>query len=245
MRRVAKEIVDHRIRGAARARPVDPNGRSFTLDDFFAQDRKRSGVRELRRPDQGATSHGSVEALRDALLKLSTDADQGERDPVTGVGAPSPKDRRDARQGQRRDHSSDSTSAPIRLGRRMRPNPQGVDIRATTGSSTRATRRRDATPWPGLLPPTISGGVREAAPKCVRLFAVPRRSERSPAAMVDRRGSSGAAPACRLLRDGVQVYEGKISLAQALQGRRRARWLLGLRVRHRARRATTTSRSAT
>ena len=160
-----------------------------------------------------ADVHGSVEALRDALLKLSTDAVKVDV-LLSGVGAVT-ETRRDARQARdRRDRG--------RLPRAARAG--GAPRRRRTGRRHPRLpdhlRGRDEVrkAMAGLLPPTIS-----------ETFARPRRgahrpsayraSARSPAATSSegmiRRGSIGA-PAARRRPD----LRGPGRLAQALQGRR-------------------------
>ena len=68
--RIAKEIIDHRLAGQ-RKRPDDAMP-SFTLDEFFER-MEGGGIKELAVVIKGDV-HGSVEAVRDSLLKQSRDA---------------------------------------------------------------------------------------------------------------------------------------------------------------------------
>jgi translation initiation factor IF-2 len=81
--RVAKDIVEHRV-GERRGIPSGPARPKLSLDEFFAQ-AEGGGVKELPVVVK-ADAQGSVEALRDSLLKLSTDAVKVEV-LLAGVGA--------------------------------------------------------------------------------------------------------------------------------------------------------------
>jgi translation initiation factor IF-2 len=185
--KVAKEIVDHRA-AERRARPVDERP-------------KITGVRELPVLIKADVS-GSVEALRDALLKLSTDAIKVNVI-HTGVGAITETDVMLAK-----------ASGAIIIGFHVRPDPagrrsaesEGVDVRNYRVIYEATDDVRNA--MVGLLPPTISEAFVGRA-EVRQTFAVPRIGTIAGCQAIEgviRRGG-----ACRLLRDGVQVYEGKIS----------------------------------
>ncbi len=195
--RVAKEIVAHRI-DERRERPAIQKP-SFTLDEFFER-MEGGGVKELAVVIKGDV-HGSVEALRDALLKLSTDSVKVNVI-LSGVGAITKDDVMLAK-----------ASNAIILGFHVRPDPpgrsaaeeQGVDIRVYKVIYEVIDDVKKA--MAGLLPPTVTetmGGRAEIR----ELFTVPKVGKIA-GCMVEegviRRGAT-----CRLIRDGVQIYEGKV-----------------------------------
>jgi translation initiation factor IF-2 len=195
--RAAKEIVDNRI-NEKRGRPVASRP-SFTLEEFYEQ-MEGGGIKELPVVIKGDV-HGSVEALRDALLKLSTDAVKLNVI-LSGVGAISKDDVMLAK-----------ASNAIVLGFHVRPDPpgrraaeeQGVDIRAYTIIYEIIDDVKKA--MAGLLPPTVTetlGGRAEVR----ELFTVPKVGKIAGSMVGEgaiRRGAT-----CRLVRDGVQIYEGKV-----------------------------------
>ncbi len=195
--RVAKEIVEHRI-DERRERPATQKP-SFTLDEFFER-MEGGGVKELAVVIK-CDVHGSVEALRDALLKLSTDSVKLNVI-LSGVGAITKDDVMLAK-----------ASNAIILGFHVRPDPpgrsaaeeQGVDIRVYKVIYEVIDDVKKA--MAGLLPPTVTetmGGRAEIR----ELFTVPK-VDKIAGCMVEegviRRGAT-----CRLIRDGVQIYEGKV-----------------------------------
>ncbi len=195
--RVAKEIVEHRI-DERRERPATQKP-SFTLDEFFER-MEGGGVKELAVVIK-CDVHGSVEALRDALLKLSTDSVKLNVI-LSGVGAITKDDVMLAK-----------ASNAIILGFHVRPDPpgrsaaeeQGVDIRVYKVIYEVIDDVKKA--MAGLLPPTVTetmGGRAEIR----ELFTVPKVGKIA-GCMVEegviRRGAT-----CRLIRDGVQIYEGKV-----------------------------------
>ncbi len=195
--RVAKEIVEHRI-DERRERPAIQKP-SFTLDEFFER-MEGGGVKELAVVIK-CDVHGSVEALRDALLKLSTDSVKLNVI-LSGVGAITKDDVMLAK-----------ASNAIILGFHVRPDPpgrsaaeeQGVDIRVYKVIYEVIDDVKKA--MAGLLPPTVTetmGGRAEIR----ELFTVPKVGKIA-GCMVEegviRRGAT-----CRLIRDGVQIYEGKV-----------------------------------
>jgi translation initiation factor IF-2 len=195
--RVAKEIVDHRLVGQ-RARPEEA-APSFTLDEFFER-MEGGGTRELAIVIKGDV-HGSVEALRDSLLKLATDAVKVNVI-LAGVGAITKDDVMLAK-----------ASNAIILGFHVRPDPSGRKAAEEHGVDVRVYKiiyeviDEVKLAMAGLLPPTISeilGGRAEVR----ETFTVPKVGKIAGSMILEgtiRRGAS-----CRLIRDGVQVYEGKV-----------------------------------
>jgi translation initiation factor IF-2 len=195
--RAAKEIIENRV-NEQRRRPEAPRP-SFTLDEFFER-MEGGGIKELPIVIKGDV-HGSVEALRDALLKLSTDSVKVNVI-LSGVGAIT-KD----------DVMLSKASGAIILGFHVRPDPpgrkaaeeHGVDIRVYKVIYEIIDEVKQA--MAGLLPPTVTekmGGRAEVR----ELFMVPKVGKIAGSMVAEgaiRRGAT-----CRLVRDGVQIYEGKI-----------------------------------
>jgi translation initiation factor IF-2 len=195
--RAAREIIENRV-NEQRRRPDVPKP-SFTLDEFFER-MDGGGVKELPVVIKGDV-HGSVEALRDALLKLSTDSVKVNVI-LSGVGAIT-KD----------DVMLSKASSAIILGFHVRPDPlgrkaaeeHGVDIRVYKVIYEIIDEVKQA--MAGLLPPTIeekAGGRAEVR----ELFTVPKVGRIAGSMVAEgtiRRGAT-----CRLIRDGVQIYEGKV-----------------------------------
>ena len=195
--RAAKEIVENRI-NEQRGRPAAARP-SFTLDEFFER-MEGGGIKELGVIVKGDV-HGSVEALRDALLKLSTDSVKLNVI-LSGVGAITKDDVMLAK-----------ASNAIILGFHVRPDPpgrnaaeeQGVDIRVYKIIYEIIDDVKKA--MAGLLPPTVTeilGGRAEVR----EVFTVPKVG-RIAGSMVGE-GSIRRGAICRLIRDGVQIYDGRI-----------------------------------
>jgi translation initiation factor IF-2 len=195
--RIAKEIVENRI-NVQRGRPVAARP-SFTLDEFYER-MEGGGIKELAVVIKGDV-HGSVEALRDSLLKLSTDSVKLNVI-LSGVGAITKDDVMLAK-----------ASNAIVLGFHVRPDPpgrnaaeeHGVDIRAYKIIYEIVDDVKKA--MAGLLPPTVTetlGGRAEAR----ELFTVPKVGKIAGSMVAEGTVRRGAT--CRLVRDGVQIYEGKI-----------------------------------
>jgi translation initiation factor IF-2 len=195
--RVAKDIVAHR-ESEQRERPVAAAQR-LTLDEFFAQ-AEGGGVKELSIVLK-ADTQGSVEALRSSLLELSTDSVKVDV-LLAGVGAVTETDVMLAK-----------ASEGIIVGFHVRPDPvarraaegQGVEIRTYQVIYEVVDDVRKA--MAGLLPPTISEKF-EGRAEVRDTFSVPRIGTIAGCYVAEgkiRRGSS-----CRLLRDGVQIYEGRV-----------------------------------
>ncbi len=195
--RIAKEIVEHRL-AERRGQPAEARP-TVSLDEFFAE-AQGGGVRELRLVVK-ADVQGSVETLRDSLTKLS--ADEVKVSVIhAGVGAITESDVMLAR-----------ASGAIVIGFHVRPEPaarraaegQGVDIRTyqVIYEATEDVQKAMA----GLLPPTISESFLGRA-EVRQTFNVPRIGTIAGCYVVE--GSIRRNAAIRLLRDGVQVHEGRI-----------------------------------
>jgi translation initiation factor IF-2 len=196
--RVAKEIISHR-ESQRRGSGADVSKPKRSLEEIFAA-AEGGGVKELSVVLK-ADTRGSVEALRDALLKLSRDEVKVDV-LLAGVGAVTESDVMLAK-----------ASGAVIVAFHVRPEPaarraaegQGVDVRTyqiiydVTDDIKKAME--------GLLPPTISetfGGRAEVR----QTFSVPRIGTIAGSYVTEgniRRGSL-----CRLIRDGVQIYEGKV-----------------------------------
>jgi translation initiation factor IF-2 len=196
--RVAKDIVAHR-ESQRRDSGGEVSRPKRSLEEIFAA-ADGGGVKELAVVLK-ADTRGSVEALRDALLKLSRDEVKVDV-LLAGVGAVTESDVMLAK-----------ASGAIVVAFHVRPEPaarraaegQGVDVRVyqiiyeVTDDIKKAME--------GLLPPTISetfGGRAEVR----QTFNVPRIGTIAGSYITEgtiRRGSQ-----CRLIRDGVQIYEGRV-----------------------------------
>jgi translation initiation factor IF-2 len=196
--RVAKEIIENRL--SARRAPPEEARAAISLEEFYDQ-ADDGGVRELPVVVK-ADVHGSVEALREALLKLSTDAVKVNV-VHSGVGAVTETDVMLAK-----------TTGAIVIAFHVRPEPaarraaeaQGVDIRAYQIIYEIGDEVRKA--MTGLLPPTVTEKFLGRA-EVRATFTVPRIGTIAGCYVTEgliRRGGMA-----RLLRDGVQIYEGKIS----------------------------------
>jgi len=195
--RVAKDIIDHRL-AERRGQPVESAG-VRSLEDLFAA-AEEGGVKELKLVVK-ADVQGSVEALRDALIKLSTDSVKVDV-LHSGVGAVIESDVMLAR-----------ASGAIIIAFHVRPDPtarreaesQGVEIRTyqviyeVTDDVLKA--------MVGLLPPTLTEAFLGRA-EIRDTFNVPKIGTIAGCHVSEgeiRRNSK-----VRLLRDGVQLYEGKV-----------------------------------
>ena len=195
--RVAKEIVDHRL-GQLRAKPAEARP-TFTLDEFFAR-AAGGGIKELPIVLK-ADVHGSVEALREALVKLSTDSVKVNV-LHAGVGAINETDVMLAK-----------ASGAIIAGFQVRPDPaarkaaegQGVDVRVYKVIYELVDEVRAA--MVGLLPPTVTEEFRGRA-EVRDTFTVPKVGTIAGCYVAEGKVNRG--DPCRLVRDGVQVFEGKI-----------------------------------
>ena len=196
--RVAKQIVDSRLE-ARRKAPAEAKPR-VSLEELFARVDEDAGPRELKVVLK-ADVRGSCEALREALLKLSTDKVK-----VSviheGVGAIGESDVMLAK-----------ASGAIVIGFGVRPDPaarrsaesQGVDLRTYRVIYEVVDEVKKA--MAGLLPPTVKEKVLGQA-EVREIFNVPRVGTIAGCMVTEgvvRRGAR-----CRLLREGVVVYDGRI-----------------------------------
>ncbi len=195
--RVAKQIVDHRHE-EARKQPVEMRPK-LTLDEIFAQ-AEGGGVKELPIVLK-ADVHGSLEAVRDAMLKLSTDEVKVNviHAAVGGI--------------TENDVMLAKASGAIVVGFHVRPDPaarraaegQGVEIRNYQVIYDLVDEVKKA--MVGLLPPRVSeifGGRAEVR----KTFTVPRVGTIAGCYITE--GVIKRNARCRLLRDGVEVHEGKL-----------------------------------
>jgi translation initiation factor IF-2 len=195
--RVAKDIVAHRA-SEQRERP-STEAKRLTLDEFFAQ-AEGGGVKELSVVLK-ADTQGSVEALRASLLDLSTDSVKVDV-LLAGVGAVTETDVMLAK-----------ASDGIIVGFHVRPDPvarraaegQGVEIRTYQVIYEVVDDVRKA--MAGLLPPTISEKF-EGRAEVRDTFSVPRIGTIAGCYVSEGKVRRGAS--ARLLRDGVQIYEGRV-----------------------------------
>jgi translation initiation factor IF-2 len=195
--RVAKEIIEHRI-AEKRVQPGDTRP-VLSLDEFFAE-AEGGGTKELPLVVKGDVQ-GSVETLCDVLSKLSTD-----RVKVnvihSGVGAITETDVMLAR-----------ASSAIVVGFHVRPDPaarraaegQGVDIRSYRIIYEVTDEIRAA--MAGLLPPTVSEAFLGRA-EVRETFSVPKVGTIAGCFIAE--GSIRRGAQVRLLRDGVQIHDGRV-----------------------------------
>jgi len=195
--RQAKQVVAHRL-DQERAQPIATKPR-LSLDEIFAQ-REGEGPKELSVVLK-ADVHGTCEAVVDALGKLSTD--KVKLDVLSsGVGGITENDVMLAR-----------ASDAIVVGFGVRPDPaarraaegQGVEIRNYQVIMHLLDDVRDA--MAGLLPPTLKENMLGRA-EVKQPFTIPRIGTIAGSQVSEgklRRGANA-----RLIRDGVQVYEGRI-----------------------------------
>jgi translation initiation factor IF-2 len=195
--RAAKQVVSHReAQDRAQAvvkRPV------VSLEDFFAQS-QGLGMKELSVVLK-ADVHGTCEAVRDSLEDLSTDAVKLNVI-SSGVGAVGENDVMLA-----------SASNAIVVGFHVRPDPaarrladsNGVDIRSYQVIYELVDDIKAA--MAGLLPPTLKE-IALGRAEVRETFVIPRMGTVAGSMVTEglvRRGAQ-----CRLVRDGVQMYDGKV-----------------------------------
>jgi len=197
--RAAKDVVGHRVseRRIGAGEPARPRR---TLEELFAMVGEGTGPKELAVVLK-ADVQGSVEALGDAIVKLSTD-EVKVKVIHSGVGAVSESDVMLAR-----------ASEAIIVAFHVRPDPsarkeaesQGVDIRLYRVIYEATDEIRAA--MAGLLPPRIE--EKELGRAEVReTFTIPKIGTIAGSYVVEgliRRNAQA-----RLVRDGVQIYSGKV-----------------------------------
>ena len=193
--RVAKQITSHRE--DSQRGPAEKPRPKLTLEEFFAQ-AEGEGPKELSVVLK-ADVQGTCEAVREALEDLSTDA-------VTlkvlssGVGAINENDVMLAK-----------ASEAIVIGFHVRPDSaarraadnDGVDIRNYTVIMALLDEVRDA--MAGLLPPTIKENMLGRA-EVLQTFTIPKIGTIAGSQVIEGKIVRNAH--ARLVRDGVQVYDG-------------------------------------
>jgi translation initiation factor IF-2 len=197
--RVAKDIVANREDQNRAARGV-PSRPRVNLEDLFAQ-AEGGGIQELNIIVK-ADTQGSAEAVRESLLKLPTDKVKLNvlHAAVGGV--------------TERDVQLAQASSAIIVGFHVRPDTRarrlaessGVDIRAYQIIYEAIDEVRAA--MAGLLPPTVKEAVLGQA-EVRQTFTIPKVGTISGSYVTEglmRRGAH-----CRLVRDGVQIFEGKFA----------------------------------
>ncbi|MDG2335657.1 MAG: translation initiation factor IF-2 [Myxococcota bacterium] len=195
--RVAKQIAAHRAdqeRGKTTVAPA-----KYTLEEFFAQ-AGGEGAKELPIVLK-ADVQGTCEAVRDALDQLST---ENVRVKIlsAGVGAINENDVMLA-----------SASGAVVVGFHVRPDPaarrasdgRGVDLRTYTIIMQLLDDITSA--MVGLLPAVRNESLLGRA-EVRQLFVVPRVGTIAGSMVVEGKASRDAH--CRLVRDGIQVFEGKM-----------------------------------
>ncbi|MBK7947946.1 MAG: translation initiation factor IF-2 [Deltaproteobacteria bacterium] len=196
--RVARQIVDHR-EDRVRDRVVTTRPK-MSLEEFLAQS-TTEGPKELSLVLK-ADVQGTCEAARDALEKLSTDA-------VTlkvlssGVGAITENDVNLA-----------AASGAIVVGFNVRPDPSarreadnaGVEIR--TYSIIMAMLDDVRAAMAGLLPPIVSENLLGRA-EIRETFTIPKIGTIAGSYVLEGKVVRNAP--CRVVRDGIQLYQGTIS----------------------------------
>jgi translation initiation factor IF-2 len=195
--RVAKRIIGHR-EDQERGKPGAPSAK-LTLEEFFAQ---ADGEEQRELPViLKADVQGTCEAVKDALEKLSTDR-VSLKVISTGVGGITENDITFAKASQ-----------AVVVGFHSRPDPaarnmserEGIEIRTYTIIYELLDDVRAA--MAGLLPPTVTEVMLGRA-EVRQPFNIPKQGTIAGSYVTE--GSIKRNALCRLIRDGIQVYEGKI-----------------------------------
>jgi len=198
--RAAKEVAEHREgqqRGQAAAGPKPRR----SLEDLFAQATGDGGIKELAVVLK-ADVQGTLEAVRDALLKLATD--EVKVDVVhAAVGAVSENDVNLA-----------ETTGSIIVAFNVRPDPAGRKAAEAAGIDLRTYRviyeltDEVKKAMAGLLPPRREEKFLGRA-EVRETFTVPKVGTIAgcyvPEGKIERNAQ------CRLVRDGVVIHEGKLA----------------------------------
>jgi len=195
--RVAKQIVDHR-EDQERGKVSIPKPR-ITLDEFYAQ-AGQEGPKELTVVLK-ADVQGTCEAVRDALEKLSTE-EVSLRVLSSSVGAITENDINLA-----------SASGTIVLGFNVRPDPaarrqadtDGVQIRTYSIIMEMLDEVKAA--MAGLLPPIVSENMLGRA-EIRETFTIPKLGTIAGSYILEGKVVRNAH--CRVVRDGIQMYQGTI-----------------------------------
>ncbi len=197
--RAAKQIVQHR-EAERRQSPESAPRPQVSLEALFAQ-AEGGGPRELRVVIK-ADTQGSAEALRDSLTGI--ESDKVDLDVIhCAVGAITESDVQLAK-----------ASEAIVIGFHVRTDnagrkaaeSQGVDVR--TYQIIYEAIEEVRTAMAGLLPPTTEEKYLGRA-EVRQLFTIPKVGTIAGCMVAD--GQMKRSAGCRLLRDGVQIYEGKFA----------------------------------
>jgi translation initiation factor IF-2 len=197
--RAAKEVAEHREEQQRSQSVAGPRPRR-TLEDLFAEAEGAGGTKELAVVVK-ADVHGSLEAVKDALEKLSTDAVKVEV-VHSGVGAVSENDVMLAK-----------TTGAIVVAFNVRPDPAGRKAAENEGVDLRMYRviyeltDEVKAAMAGLLPPRLEESMLGRA-EVRETFTVPRVGTIAGCYIVEGKVQRNAR--CRLVRDGVVVHEGTI-----------------------------------
>ncbi len=195
--RVARQIVDHR-EDRERGQAVVTRPR-ITLDEFYAQSASE-GPKELSVVLK-ADVQGTCEAARDALEKLSTE-EVVLKVLSSGVGAITENDVNLA-----------AASGAIVVGFNVRPDPSarresdngGIEIR--TYSIIMAMLDDVKAAMAGLLPPIVSEKLLGRA-EIRETFTIPKLGTIAGSYVLEGKVLRNAH--CRLVRDGIQIYQGTV-----------------------------------
>ena len=195
--RVARQIIDHR-EDQERGQVAAPKPK-LTLDEFYAQS-AGEGPKELSIVLK-ADVQGTCEAARDALENLSTDA-VSLRVLTSGVGAITENDVNLA-----------AASGAIVIGFSVRPDvaarrqadSDGVEIRTYSIIMEMLDDVRSA--MAGLLPPIVSEKFLGRA-EIRETFTIPKLGTIAGSYVLE--GKIIRHTPCRVVRDGVQIYQGTI-----------------------------------
>jgi len=197
--RAAKDVAEHR-EGQQRTTAAAPKARR-SLEDLFAEASGEGGMKELNVVLK-ADVHGSLEAVREALHKLSTDEVQV--DVVhSGVGAVSENDVNLA-----------ETTGSIIVAFNVRPDPAGRRAAESSGIDLRTYRviyeltDEVKQAMAGLLPPRMEEQFLGRA-EVRETFNVPKAG--TVAGCYVAEGKIQRSARCRLVRDGVVVHEGTLA----------------------------------
>jgi len=197
--RVAKEIVSHRVDQSRGEAATAPRPR-ISLEDLFARS-EGSGPQELNVIIK-ADTQGSAEALKESLMKLPTDKVKLSVLHASVGGT------------TERDVQLADASSAIIIGFHTRPDAKarraaenaGVDIRGYQIIYEVVDEVRAA--MAGLLPPTVKEKVIGQA-EVRQTFTIPKVGTIAGSYITD--GLIRRNARCRLVRDGVQVFEGRFA----------------------------------
>jgi translation initiation factor IF-2 len=196
--RDAKDVAEHR-ESQQRGQTVAAPKPRRSLEDLFAQ-AAEGGVKELNVVLK-ADVQGSLEAVRDALMKLSTDAVKVEV-VHAGVGAVSENDVNLA-----------ETTGSIIVAFNVRPDPAGRRAAEAGGVDLRTYRviyeltDEVKKAMAGLLPPRLEEQFLGRA-EVRETFNVPRVGTIAGCYVAEGKIQRGGQ--CRLVRDGVVIHEGRL-----------------------------------